>query len=174
MLAGLDRAAEIKELRHLTGDHADQARHENSSCCFIQIQVRHSGLVSVSGMTIGWAVAYTPVRRNFLKIGIGMSVLIIIPARMKATRLPNKPMAMIGDVPMIVQVWRRAMESRVGDVIVACDGIEIAQAIRAAGGEAVLTDPDHPSGSDRIWEALVKREGAVAAGTVVPSPFRRG
>jgi 3-deoxy-manno-octulosonate cytidylyltransferase (CMP-KDO synthetase) len=83
-----------------------------------------------------------------------MSVLIVIPARLKATRLPNKPLALIGDAPMIVQVWRRAMESGVGDVIVACDGEEIAQAVRAVGGVAIITDPDHPSGSDRIWEAL--------------------
>lgn len=85
-----------------------------------------------------------------------MSVLIVIPARMKATRLPNKPLAMIGDAPMIVHVWRRACEAKIGDVIVACDGEEIAQAVRAAGGVAVLTDPDHPSGSDRIWEAVTK------------------
>lgn len=85
-----------------------------------------------------------------------MSVLIVIPARMKATRLPNKPLAMIGDAPMIVQVWRRAMESGVGEVIVACDGEEIAEAVRAAGGTAIVTDPDHPSGSDRIWEAVTK------------------
>ena len=83
-----------------------------------------------------------------------MSVLIVIPARRKATRLPNKPMALIGGEPMIVQVWRRAMESGVGDVVVACDGEKIAQAIRAVGGVAVVTDPNHPSGSDRIWEAV--------------------
>ncbi len=87
-----------------------------------------------------------------------MSVLIVIPARMKATRLPNKPMALIGGEPMIVQVWRRAMESKVGEVVVACDCDEIADAITDVGGRALLTDPDHPSGSDRIWEA-VKREG---------------
>ena len=63
-------------------------------------------------------------------------------------------MAMIGGVPMIVQVWRRAMEAQVGEVIVACDGEEIAEAVRAAGGVAVVTNPDHPSGSDRIWEAV--------------------
>ena len=91
-----------------------------------------------------------------------MAVLIIIPARMKATRLPNKPMADISGVPMIVQVWRRAMESGVGDVVVACDGIEIEQAVVAAGGMAVITDPDHPSGSDRIWEALSVRESGHA------------
>lgn len=83
-----------------------------------------------------------------------MSVLIVIPARMKATRLPNKPLADIGGEPMIVQVWRRAMESGVGEVVVACDGEEIASAIRAAGGVAVLTNPDHPSGSDRIHQAI--------------------
>jgi len=83
-----------------------------------------------------------------------VTVLIVIPARMKATRLPNKPMALIGDEPMIVQVWRRAMESGVGDVVVACDCDEIADAITAVGGVAVLTDPDHPSGSDRVWEAV--------------------
>ena len=87
-----------------------------------------------------------------------MAVLIVIPARMKATRLPNKPLADIGGEPMIVHVWRRAMESGAGDVIVACDGEEIAQAIRKVGGVAVLTDPNHPSGSDRIWEAVQKFE----------------
>ena len=88
-----------------------------------------------------------------------MKVLVVIPARMKATRLPNKPMAMMGGVPMIVQVWRRACEAAVGDVVVACDGEEIAQAVRAAGGVAVITNPDHPSGSDRIWEAVHSVDG---------------
>ncbi len=87
-----------------------------------------------------------------------MRVLIVIPARMKATRLPNKPLAMVGDAPMIVQVWRRAVEAKLGDVVVACDGEEIAAAIRAAGGVAVITDPDHPSGSDRIWEVVSKTD----------------
>lgn len=80
--------------------------------------------------------------------------LILIPARRASTRLPDKPLAMIGDAPMIVQVWRRAMEADVGRVVVACDDAEIFQAVEAAGGEAVMTRPDHPSGSDRIWEAL--------------------
>lgn len=83
-----------------------------------------------------------------------MNCLIVIPARLKATRLPNKPLAMIGDAPMIVQVWRRAMEAQLGDVVVACDGHEIAEAIDKAGGKAIITDPNHPSGSDRIWEAV--------------------
>jgi 3-deoxy-manno-octulosonate cytidylyltransferase (CMP-KDO synthetase) len=97
-----------------------------------------------------------------------MSVLIVIPARMKATRLPNKPMALIGGEPMIVQVWRRAMESAVGEVVVACDCEEIANAIRAVGGQAVLTNPDLPSGSDRVWEAVQKVEGE---GGLAPSAF---
>jgi len=80
--------------------------------------------------------------------------IIIIPARMASTRLPRKPLADIHGLPMIAHVWRRAMESGVGAVVVACDGDEIADAVRKAGGQAVLTKPDHPSGSDRIWEAL--------------------
>jgi 3-deoxy-manno-octulosonate cytidylyltransferase (CMP-KDO synthetase) len=85
-----------------------------------------------------------------------MNPVILIPARLASTRLPNKPLAMIGDAPMIVQVWRRAMESGLGPVVVACDSEEIAAIIRKEGGQAVLTDPDLPSGSDRIWQALQK------------------
>lgn len=80
--------------------------------------------------------------------------LVIIPARMASTRLPGKPLAMIGDQPMIVHVMRRAEEAAIGRVVVACAELEIADAVKAAGGEAVLTRPDHPSGSDRIFEAL--------------------
>ena len=80
--------------------------------------------------------------------------LIVIPARMASTRLPRKPLADICGAPMIVQVWRRARESGVGRVVVAAAEREIADAVTAAGGEAVLTDPDLPSGSDRIWQAL--------------------
>ena len=79
---------------------------------------------------------------------------IVIPARMQSTRLPNKPLADIGGVPMIVHVWRRACEADIGQVIVACAEPEIADAVRAQGGEAVLTRPDHQSGSDRVFEAL--------------------
>jgi len=82
------------------------------------------------------------------------SPVVLIPARLAATRLPNKPMADICGEPMIVQVWRRAMEAGVGPVVVATDAEEIAAAVRAAGGEAVMTRTDHPSGSDRIHEAV--------------------
>src|SRR3546814_6187080 len=67
---------------------------------------------------------------------------------------PNKPLADIHGVPMIVHVWRRAMEAGVGPVVVACAEEAIAAAVTAAGGVAVLTDPAHASGSDRIFEAL--------------------
>lgn len=83
-----------------------------------------------------------------------MNPLIVIPARLAATRLPGKPLARIGTAPMIVHVMRRALEAKLGPVLVACDCEEIAEAVRAAGGEAVLTRADHPSGSDRIWEAI--------------------
>ena len=80
--------------------------------------------------------------------------VILIPARMSSTRLPGKPLLDIAGDAMIVQVWRRAMEADLGPVLVAADCHEIAQAIRDAGGDAVVTNPDHPSGSDRIFEAL--------------------
>jgi 3-deoxy-manno-octulosonate cytidylyltransferase (CMP-KDO synthetase) len=80
--------------------------------------------------------------------------IIIVPARLASTRLPGKPLADIHGDPMIVHVWRRAMESGIGPVVVACAEAEIADAVTKAGGRAVLTRPDHPSGSDRIFEAL--------------------
>jgi 3-deoxy-manno-octulosonate cytidylyltransferase (CMP-KDO synthetase) len=80
--------------------------------------------------------------------------IVLIPARMASTRLPNKPLADIHGAPMIVHVWRRAMEAKIGRVVVAAGEVEIVDAILAAGGEAVLTRSDHPSGSDRIYEAL--------------------
>lgn len=88
--------------------------------------------------------------------------LILIPARLAATRLPNKPLALIEGEAMIVHVWRRACEAGIGPVVVAADSPLIVEAIIAAGGQAVLTRIDHPSGSDRIFEAaeLVDPDGA--------------
>ena len=80
--------------------------------------------------------------------------IVLIPARMASTRLPNKPLADIHGAPMIVHVWRRAMEAKIGRVVVAAAETAIIDAITAAGGDAVLTRSDHPSGSDRIYEAL--------------------
>ncbi len=82
------------------------------------------------------------------------SAIVVIPARMASVRLPNKPLADIHGESMIVHVWRRAKEADVGPVLVAAGEQEIADAVQEAGGEAVLTDPDHPSGSDRVWEAV--------------------
>jgi 3-deoxy-manno-octulosonate cytidylyltransferase (CMP-KDO synthetase) len=80
--------------------------------------------------------------------------IILIPARLASTRLPRKPLADIAGLPMIVQVWQRAMESACGRVVVAAAEDEIVEVVTSAGGEAVLTDPDLPSGSDRIYQAL--------------------
>jgi 3-deoxy-manno-octulosonate cytidylyltransferase (CMP-KDO synthetase) len=83
-------------------------------------------------------------------------VLILIPARMAATRLPGKPLADIAGTPMIVHVLRRAQEAEIGPVVVATDAPEIALAVENAGAQAVLTRADHASGSDRIFEALAE------------------
>jgi 3-deoxy-manno-octulosonate cytidylyltransferase (CMP-KDO synthetase) len=82
------------------------------------------------------------------------SPIVIIPARLASTRLPDKPLAPIHGEPMIVHVWRRAVEADVGPVLVAGDDQRIIEAIEAVGGRAILTRPDHPSGSDRIFEAV--------------------
>jgi 3-deoxy-manno-octulosonate cytidylyltransferase (CMP-KDO synthetase) len=82
------------------------------------------------------------------------SPIVIIPARMASTRLPNKPLALIHGEPMIAHVWRRAVEADVGPVLVAADDLRIIEAVEAVGGRAILTRPDHASGSDRIFEAV--------------------
>jgi 3-deoxy-manno-octulosonate cytidylyltransferase (CMP-KDO synthetase) len=82
------------------------------------------------------------------------NTIVVIPARMQASRLPGKPLAEIAGEPMIVHVWRRAMAAEAGRVVVATDAEEIVAAIRKVGGEAVLTRPDHASGSDRVFEAV--------------------
>jgi 3-deoxy-manno-octulosonate cytidylyltransferase (CMP-KDO synthetase) len=82
--------------------------------------------------------------------------LVLIPARMAATRLPGKPLLDIAGLPMIVHVLRRAEAAQIGRVAVATDTPEIAAAVKSHGGEAVMTGSDHPSGSDRIYEALGK------------------
>ncbi|MFA6022092.1 MAG: 3-deoxy-manno-octulosonate cytidylyltransferase [Rhodospirillales bacterium] len=96
-----------------------------------------------------------------------LNPIVIIPARLPASRLPNKPLADIHGVPMIVHVWRRAMAAGIGPVVVAAADAAIAEAVIAHGGTAVLTDPDHPSGSDRVWEALEKVDPERQFGAVV-------
>lgn len=83
-----------------------------------------------------------------------MNPIILIPARLGSTRLPGKPLAMIGDAPMIVHMQRLAQRANIGPVAVACAEEAIAAAVRADGGTAVLTDPALPSGSDRVHAAL--------------------
>jgi len=93
--------------------------------------------------------------------------LVLIPARMAATRLAGKPLKDIAGEPMIVHVWRRAMAAEIGRVVVATDSPEIAAAVTARGGEAVMTRADHPSGSDRIFEALGKLDDGAEVSTVI-------
>lgn len=96
-----------------------------------------------------------------------LNPVVVIPARLPATRLPGKPLADIHGEPMIVHVWRRAVAAGIGPVVVAAADREIAEAVTAHGGTAVLTDPDHPSGSDRVWEALEKIDPERQFGAVV-------
>jgi 3-deoxy-manno-octulosonate cytidylyltransferase (CMP-KDO synthetase) len=85
---------------------------------------------------------------------LALNPIVLIPARLGASRLPGKPLADIGGAPMVVQVLRRAEAAGVGPVAVAAGEREIVEAVQAAGGRAVLTDPAMPSGSDRIRAAL--------------------
>jgi 3-deoxy-manno-octulosonate cytidylyltransferase (CMP-KDO synthetase) len=113
-----------------------------------------------------------------------MNPIVVIPARMASTRLPGKPLADIGGRPMIVRVLERAQAAGLGRVVVAAAETEIADAVTAAGGEAVLTDPALPSGSDRVMAALravdperihdvvVNLQGDMP--TVKPEDIRRG
>lgn len=84
--------------------------------------------------------------------------IVLIPARLASTRLPEKALADIHGEPMIVQVWRRALEADVGRVVVAAGDVAIAEAVLSVGGEAVLTDPHLPSGTDRIHQALERAD----------------
>ena len=93
--------------------------------------------------------------------------IVLIPARMASTRLPGKPLVDIGGEPMIVHVWRRAIEADVGPVVVAADDARVVAAVEAVGGRAVMTRPDHQSGSDRIFEALGALDPVAAFDVVV-------
>jgi 3-deoxy-manno-octulosonate cytidylyltransferase (CMP-KDO synthetase) len=93
--------------------------------------------------------------------------MVLIPARMTATRLPGKPLADIHGVPMIVHVLRRALEADIGRVAVATDNEDIAAAIRDAGGEAVITGREHLNGTSRIFEALARLDPDGSVGTIV-------
>jgi 3-deoxy-manno-octulosonate cytidylyltransferase (CMP-KDO synthetase) len=96
-----------------------------------------------------------------------MNPIVLIPARMASTRLPGKPLADIAGVSMIVRVWRQAMAAGIGPVVVAAAEREICAAVESAGGEAVMTDADLPSGSDRIFAALQSVDPAAKHDVVV-------
>ena len=83
-----------------------------------------------------------------------MKTLILIPVRMASVRFPNKPMALIDGKTMIQRVWEQAIQSNLGEVIVACSEIEIYNLINSLGGKAEMTNPNLPSGTDRIFEAI--------------------
>ncbi len=86
------------------------------------------------------------------------NTIIVIPARLAAKRLPGKPLADIWGEPMIVHVWRRAVEAKIGHVLVAAGDLPIAEAIKRAGGDAIMTEANLPSGSDRVAAALALRD----------------
>jgi 3-deoxy-manno-octulosonate cytidylyltransferase (CMP-KDO synthetase) len=84
------------------------------------------------------------------------NTVILIPSHLRATRLPNKPLLLINNKPMIVHCWQRAIESKIGDVYVATADEEIAKVIKVVGGKSILTSKEHKTGSDRIFEAIEK------------------
>ncbi len=94
-------------------------------------------------------------------------IAVLIPARMQATRLPGKPLADINGRPMILHVIDRALEAAIGKVVVATDDEAIRDVVAQAGHQVVMTSPDHPSGSDRIFEALTKIDPAGSIAIVV-------
>ena len=83
-----------------------------------------------------------------------MKTAIIIPARMASQRLPNKPMVKINGIPMIERVWKQGINSKIGDVYVACSEDEVFNLISSKGGKAIMTDPNLPSGTDRVFAAF--------------------
>ena len=83
-----------------------------------------------------------------------MKTIIIIPSRMASTRFPNKPIALIDGIPMIQRVWKQAILSNIGEVVVACSEKEVFDLIRSLGGNSIMTPPELPSGTDRIFEVI--------------------
>ena len=85
-----------------------------------------------------------------------MKNVIIIPSRMASTRLPGKPLMPIDGIPMIQRVWQQAIASKIGEVYVACSEIEVHDLIVSNGGKAIMTNPNLPSGTDRVHSAFLK------------------
>ena len=84
------------------------------------------------------------------------NTVILIPSHLRATRLPNKPLLLINNKPMIVHCWQRAIDSKIGEVYVATADEEIAKVIKDVGGKSILTSKEHKTGTDRIFEAIEK------------------
>ena len=96
-----------------------------------------------------------------------MTTLAVIPARLGATRLPRKPLRLLGGAPLVVRVWERVRDLGIADrVVVATDSPEVAEAATAAGADVALTRDDHPSGTDRVAEVAARAEYA-GAGVVL-------
>ena len=85
-----------------------------------------------------------------------MKTLVIIPSRLSASRLPGKPLLKINGLSIISHVYKKALEADIGDVFVAAEDQEIVEDVKKNGGEAILTSKNHKTGTDRIYEALVK------------------
>lgn len=111
--------------------------------------LKHSGVKFVAA----WGRKWLNGAMSAHKV-IKLNPILVIPARMASARLPGKPLADIGGIPMIVHVMERAKAANVGPVIIACAEREVADAIRTAGGTAIMTDPDLPSGTDRVRAAV--------------------
>ena len=89
-----------------------------------------------------------------------MKTIIIIPARMASQRFPNKPMALIDGIPMIQRVWEKAKLANIGEVVVACCEKIVFDKINSIGGTAIMTNPDLPSGTDRVYEIINNLQNA--------------
>lgn len=98
-------------------------------------------------------------------------VLSVIPARFGSTRFPGKVLADLGGKPIIQHVWERAVRSQSDEVVIAVDDPKVFEAVRAFGGNAVMTSPDHPTGSDRIWEVACKRDADIIINIQGDEPF---
>ena len=85
-----------------------------------------------------------------------MKTLVIIPSRLSATRLPGKPLLKINGLSMISHVFKKAQDANIGEVIVAAEDQEIVDDVKKNGGEAIITNNNHKTGTDRIYEAITK------------------
>jgi len=100
-----------------------------------------------------------------------MKTAVIIPARMGSMRFPGKVLADLGGKPVIQHVWENAMRSKADSVTIAADDHRVEQAVKAFGGNVVMTKPSHPSGSDRVWEAAQSNDAELIVNVQGDEPF---